>query len=179
MKILTLALAAALCAPALAQKMGMTNTNAPTIKQTITANDVTMSLDYTSITWADGATMTRLADKENGARVRERVNKTAPNEPLATFKSSVDVKFGDVSLPAGEYQVYFTVGDDLAWSLNFKSGDKVHTTKLQLSDATGHESKRLLMSLYAGDGGGAGVYLAFGKMGGMLNITPAPKNGGK
>lgn len=173
MKILSLALAAALCAPAFAQVTGMTNTNAPTLKQSITAGEATMSLNYTSITWADGKMMTMLADKEKGAGARERVNKTAVAKPMASFTTSVDVKCGDAMLAAGEYQVYFTIGDDLAWSLNFKSGDKVATTKLKLEDG-GHESKRLLMCLYAEEAG-AGAYLSFGKMSGMISFAPAAK----
>lgn len=174
-KMLSLVLAAALCVPAFAQKQGMSNNNAPTVKQTVMAGDAKMSLDYTSITWASGSTMTALADKEKGARQRQRVNGNAANAPLAAFSTSIDVTCGDITLPAGEYQVYFTIGDDLEWSLNFKSGDKVTTTKLKLASGE-HESKRLMMCLYAEDAG-AGVYLAFGKMSGMLSFAPAKKEG--
>ena len=172
-KILSLVLAAALCAPAFAQKQGMSNNDAPTLKQSIVAGDVKMSLDYTSITWATGSTMTMLADKEKGAKARQRVNGGAAGAPLASFSTSIDVSCGDVTLAAGEYQVYFTIGDDLAWSLNFKSGEKVLTTKLKLENSD-HESKRLLMCLYAEEKG-AGVYLSFGKMSGMLAFAPAMK----
>lgn len=174
-RFLSFALAAALCTPAFAQKMGSTNANAPSLKQTIMAGDAKMSLDYTSITWADGKTMQRLADKENGGRTRERVNATAASAPLGSFTTNVDVMCGDLKLPAGDYQVYFTIGDDLQWSLNFKAGDKVMTTKLNLSDSE-HESKRLLMCLYAEENG-AGVYLSFGKHSGMLSFAMAKKDG--
>ena len=169
-KMLSFALAAALCAPAFAQKMGMSNEGAPELKQSITAGDAKMSLDYTSITWAQGKMMARLTDKDKGAQAREGFNKAGPNQPLASFKTSVDCKCGDAALPAGEYQVYFTINEDLTWNLNFKSGDKVMTTKLKLENSD-HESKRLLMCLYAEEKG-AGVYLAFGKQAGKLAITP-------
>lgn len=52
-KLLTLALAAFLCTPAFAQKMGSRNRNAPTIKQSITVGGQTLSLDYTSIAWGN------------------------------------------------------------------------------------------------------------------------------
>jgi hypothetical protein len=170
-KLLSFALAAALCAPAFAQKMGSTNGNAPALAQSITIGDAKMSLDYTSITWADGKTMTAIADKEKGGRARERVNRTAANAPLGKFTTSIDCKCGDVTLPAGTYDVFFTIGDDLAWSLNFKSGDKVMTTKLELKSGE-HESKRLQMLLHATDDG-AGAWLSFGKMSGMLAFAPA------
>lgn len=173
MKLLSFALAAALCAPAFAQKMGMSNNGAPEIKQSLTAGTAKMSLDYTSITWADGKTMGMLADKDKGAKVRERINKTGPDNPLATFTTSIDCQCGDAMLPAGDYKVFFSIGEDMTWSLNFKNGDKVMTTKLKLEDS-GHEGKRLLMCLYAEDTG-AGVYLAFGKMSGMVSFMPAKK----
>jgi len=174
-KILSLCLAAALCAPAFAQKMGMSNENAPTMQQSLTMGDAKMSLDYTSITWADGKTLARAADKEKGAPVRKRINDTGPENPLATFKTSIDVTCGDLQLPAGEHKVYFTINEDLSWNINFKMGDKVQTMKLKLEDS-GHESKRMLLCLYAEEKG-AGVYMAFGKQSGMLSFTPgaAPK----
>ena len=112
-----------------------------------------------------------IADKEKGGRARERVNRTATNAPLGKFTTSIDCKCGDVTLPAGSYDVFFTIGDDLAWSLNFKSGDKVMTTKLELKSGE-HESKRLQMLLHATDDG-AGAWLSFGKMSGMLAFAPA------
>jgi hypothetical protein len=170
-KILSFALATALCVPAFAQKMGSSNSDAPTVKQTVMAGHAKISLDYTSITWASGRTMTRLLDKEKGAPVRERVNSGAGDAPLGSMTTSVDLMCGDLAIPAGEYQVYFTIGDDLAWSINFKGKDKTLTTKLALADAE-HESKRLMMCLYAGEEEGAGVYVAFGKQSGMLELKP-------
>lgn len=168
---LSLALAAALCAPAFAQKMGSTNSNAPALSQSITIGEAKMSLDYTSITWADGKTMSAIADKEKGARARTRVNNSAANAPLGKFTSSIDCKCGEATLAAGSYDVYFTIGDDLGWSLNFKSGDKVTTTKLDLKSGE-HESKRLQMLLHATDNG-AGAWLSFGKMSGMIAFAAA------
>lgn len=171
-KLLSLAFAAALCLPVAAQRSGSTNTNAPTIKQSIETGDATISLDYTSITWAQGRWHERATDKENGARARERINQNAVASPLATLKTSVDLMCGDAHLAAGDYKVYFTIGDDLAWSINFQGkDDKVQTVKLAL-DNSGHEQKRLLLCLYAADDEGAGVYVAFGKEAGMLSLKP-------
>ncbi len=168
---LTLALAAALCAPVSAQKQGGTNRNAPTIKQSITSGKAEMSLDYTSITWASGSTMEKIMNKETGADSRKGVNANATKEPLATFKTSVDVMCGDLHLAAGEYKVFYTIDEDLNWSINFMMGDKTHTMKLELADSE-HESKRLMMCLYAGEKAGAGVYVAFGSKSGMIEFKP-------
>lgn len=175
--LLSIALAAALCAPAFAQKMGSSNANAPQLKQTIMAGDAKMSLDYESITWADGKTMARLMDKEKGGQARKRISDSASQAPLGSFSTSVDVKCGDATLAAGDYKVFFTINDDLAWSINFAGKDKTHTVKLELANGE-HESKRLMLCLYAADQG-AGVYVAFGKQSGMLNFTPAAPAPGK
>jgi hypothetical protein len=171
-KLLSFAFAAALCTPLFAQKMGSTNTNAPTLKQSIVAGDAKMSLDYTSITWADGKTIARLMDKEGGAKAREGFNARGSKAPLATFSTSIDVKCGDLQLAAGEYSVYFTIDNDCAWQINFQNKDgKAQTMKLKL-EGSEHESKRLLLCLYAEDAG-AGVYVSFGKQSGMLSFAPA------
>ena len=39
----------------LAQKMGMSNNNAPTVEQTVNADGLKITLNYTSITWASAA----------------------------------------------------------------------------------------------------------------------------
>lgn len=169
-KFLSFVLAAALCAPAFAQKMGMSNNNAPTLTQSISVGGAKMSLDYTSITWASGSTMTKAADPKTGAATRKRINDTATAEPLATFTTSVPVSCGTVKLAAGEYKVYFTITDDCAWQINFqgKDQDAVQTMKLDLKDSP-QASKRLLLCLYAGETGGAGVYVAFGNK--MTELT--------
>ena len=172
-KLLTLALAAALCTPAFAQKMGGANSNAPTVKQSVTMGDNSMSLNYISIDWVNGQAMKMLADKENGARMRDRVNNGGPKSPLATFKSSVDCKCGDLELGAGEYKVYFSITDDCEWQINFAKGEKVQTMKLPLMDSP-EEQKRLLMCLYAEEKG-CGTYIAFGKKMCMLSFAPAKK----
>lgn len=178
-KFLSIVLATTLLTPAFAQKMGMSNSDAPTIKQSIMAGEAKISLDYTAITWASGKTMSALADKDKGAGMRKRVNDSGPDSPLATLTTSVDLKVGDLMLAAGEYAVFFTIGDDMAWSINFKNKDKVLTMKLPAQDAAGHEHKRLVLSLYAGDDTGAGLYFGFGTKAGMCNLMPAGKGGAK
>ena len=107
--------------------------------------------------------------------MRARVNTSAPSAPLATFKTTMDCKCGDLSLAAGDYEVYFTINDDCEWQINFHADgkDKPSTMKLELMD-TPEPNKRLLMCLYAGDKG-AGTYVAFGDKFGMLAFEHAPK----
>jgi hypothetical protein len=162
-KLLSLVLAVALCAPAFAQR-------GPKLEQTITSGDAKMSLNYTSLSYGEGKTVGMLLDKEGGKEMRQMMNERSANRPLATFTTSIGVKCGDAVLAAGEYQVYFTVGDDLVWTIHFKQGEKVVSSKIKLDDSQ-HESKRLLMCLYAEEAG-AGVYLSFGKMSGMLSFQP-------
>jgi hypothetical protein len=170
-KFLSFVLAAALCAPAFAQKRG----NAPSITQTIESEVGKLSLNYAAHPFAEGKTFAMLMDKENGAGARKNISDRAAKAPMGTFVNSVDVMCGDLHLAAGTYDVFFTIGDDLVWNINFRSGEKVHSHKLTLADS-GHESKRLMLCLYASDKG-AGVYIAFGKMSGDLQIVPHKAEG--
>jgi hypothetical protein len=167
--LLSIALVTTLCAPAFAQKQGMSNEGAPEIKQTITAGNNKITLDYTSITWADGKTMAAVLDKANGANARKRVNGNAPKNPLASFTTSTDVMLGDLAIPAGDYKVFFTITEELAWQINFQGKEKTLTTNMNIANEGEHESKRLLLCLHAVDES-VGVYVAFGKQSGMLTF---------
>lgn len=174
---LSLATAALLCAPTFAQKMGSINGNAPSLTQAIEAGGAKMSLNYTSIAWGQGKTFEMAMDKEKGARARTRINATAKESPLGTFSSSVDVMCGDLKLAAGEYKIAFTINEECQWEINFM-GKETMTMKLPLMDNKDMAHKRLLMSLYAGDDAGAGVYVAFGTKVAMLSFAPATEKKG-
>jgi hypothetical protein len=167
--LFSIALVTALCAPAFAQKQGMSNSNAPTITQTITVGNNKISLDYTSITWAEGKTMAAILDKAGGADARKALNARGPKAPLGSFTTSADVMCGDLAIPAGDYKVFFTITEELAWQINFQGKDKTLTTNMNITNAGEHESKRLLLCLHAADDN-AGVYVAFGKQSGMLTF---------
>jgi hypothetical protein len=173
-------LAAALCMPAFAQKMGSSNANAAVVKQTVTHENATFALDYHAINWVDGKMMKLLADKEKGARQRQRVNGSGPQSPLATFNTSVACKCGDLELAAGEYKVYFTITEDCTWQINFLAeGQEAKSLALGLMD-TPESSKILMMCLFACADEGAGVYLAFGDKFCILTFAKvAPKDGDK
>ena len=56
-----------------------------------------------------------------------------PTHATGTFdKTSVDVSCGDSVLAAGEYSVFFTIDEDMNWSINFQGKDKTFTEKLTL-----------------------------------------------
>ena len=130
-KFLTFALAAALCTPVFAQKTGSSNSNAPTVEQTISAGGAKMTLNYTSITWASGKTLETAMDKENGAGTRDYINGQATKKPLAMFSTTVAVTCGDLKLEAGDYKVYYTISEACEWQINFAGkDDKVATMKL-------------------------------------------------
>ncbi len=161
-KLLPLVLGLVLAVPAAAQRMGSTNANAPTISQKIDfADGSKLSCEYLAITWASGRTMTAIMDKEKGERTRTRVNGSAKDSPLGEFSTSSAVTVGGTAVPAGEYKVYFTIDNDLAWSINL-AAEQTITIKLPLQE-TPMDSKRLLLGLYAGEGEAAGLYVAFGK----------------
>lgn len=176
-KFLTITLAAAMCAPAFAQKMGMSNNNAPTIKQSITAGEAKVSFDYTSITWSSGSTMNMIMDKEKGAKTRARVNATAKEQPLGAFSTSVDLMIGTKKIAAGEYTVGFTINEKLEWELNFMGKETV-TLTLPLAEMK-DEHKRLACTIGASDETGMFLNVCFGKKSGTLLLSPAKEEGKK
>jgi hypothetical protein len=177
-KLLSLALAAALCAPAFAQVSGMINQGAPTMSQTLTAGGAKIQLDYTSIAWGRGEMFTKAMDKADGADARKGINELSKKKPIGSFSTSVDVTIGTLKIPAGEYKIGFTITENLDWEINFM-GKETLTMKLPLMDNKEMPHKRLLCSLFAGDDKGAGVYIAFGEKWCILNVAPGGGGGGK
>jgi hypothetical protein len=171
-KFLVLSLAVALGAPAFAQKSGSINRNAPTIAQTVTAGDAKISLNYTSIAWGMGQTFEAAMDKENGAQAREGINNAAKRTPLGDFSTNVDLKCGELNIPAGDYKVSFTINDKTEWHINF-TGAQTLSMKLPLMDNKEQPHKKLLLCLYAGDTAGAGAYIAFGTKFAILAFEPS------
>ena len=173
MKLLLTLCAAALCAPAFAQKSGSINRNAPAITQTVTAGEAKISLNYTSIAWGQGKTFEQAMDKANGGDARQMINTNAKKSPLAELSTTVELMCDKLRIPAGDYKVAFTINDNAEWEINFM-GKETLTMKLPLLDNKEMPHKRLLMCLYAGDQDGAGVYVAFGTKVAMLTLAPAP-----
>ncbi len=176
---LPLVLGLLLAVPAIAQSgKGSINMGAPTVNQTVTAGDAKISLNYTSMNWGKGAQMTRLMDKEKGAKSREGVNNLAKSSPMGTFNTSVALTCGDVKIPAGEYKLGFTITENLEWQMSLMGTETINI-KLPLMDNKAQPSKRLVCSLFAGDENGAGCYVAFGDKNCILAFSTAAAAGGE
>lgn len=155
-----------LCAPAAAQRMGSTNRAAPTVTESIEFKDgPKLEVSYQSITWAGGQMMRRLMDKEGGAGAREGFNRRAVGSPLGTVAASAGFTLGGKAVDAGEYDLYFTIDEDLKWHLVLASkttdGPPIDWA-LPLEDTDNHRS-RLGIDLGAGDEDNTGVLrISFG-----------------
>ena len=167
-------LALAFVAPASAQKMGSSNSNAPSCTSSITAGGLTVEVKFTSITWASGRTMEQLTS-EKGEAARTRINNGAEKAPLGELKTSADIMLGDKAVKAGTYAVFFTIDKDLKWHLNLAAKETRLEWALDLKDAN-QEMKRLHISLGAGDQDGtARLTIGFGKKICHVAVTPGGK----
>jgi len=169
----TLALCA-LSGPASAQRMGMINQNAPSIEQKMDLGKTgVIELSYAGINFGQGNWASTLEDEKRREGMRTRINSTADQAPLGTFSTTKNIKLGETSVQAGEYDLAFKLNDEFEWELSLTSDDAKATVPLELAD-TEELSKRLVLSVYAGDEDfTGGLYLAFGQRFGMLSITPA------
>ncbi|MFH1573307.1 MAG: hypothetical protein ABIG68_04950 [Acidobacteriota bacterium] len=175
----TVIFTAALCllaTTATAQRMGSINRNVPTIEQKIDLGPTgTIKLSYSGISWGSGSWAKSLGNEERQSAMRDRINQSADQNPLGSFECSKDVKIGDVMVPAGSYKLAFKLDEEFAWQLVLAQGEQSIPVPLSLME-TEEQSKRLVLSLYAGDEDfTGGLYLAFGEHFGMMTIAPAPK----
>ncbi len=159
------ALALAVIAPTLsAQKMGMSNNNAPTCTSAIAFGEKgSVEIKYTAITWGAGAWAKQITDPQRGERMRDRINKTAEAQPLGELKASADVTIGGKKVAAGTYKLYFTVDKDAKWTLVLAGKESKIEWLLDLKEGT--ENSRLGLALAAGKEDDTGEFtVQFGKM---------------
>lgn len=159
-----------------AQKMGMTNRNAPNIEQKMDLGSTgKLELSYTAITWAGGNWAKSLEDDQAKERMRGRINGAAKSNPLGKFVCDKDVKIGETRIAAGSYDMGFTLDDEYNWQFTLIQGDEVQHLALDLMDQE-DASKRLTMTLFAGDEDfTGGIWLAFGNSAAVLPVFPAGK----
>ncbi len=172
-----LALAVA-ATPAVAQKTGSVNRNAPEVKQTIQMGDNSLTLNYTAITWAEGSTMAKAKDDE---KVREYINNKAESAPLGMVKNTMAVEVAGKTIPVGSHDLFFTIHESGSWLLNLRSqADKTKkmTWRLALQSNEEMPHDRLVMSLFCSGNAGAGIYLGFGPQMMMINVKPAKNENG-
>jgi hypothetical protein len=176
--VLPLVLGLVMAAPAVAQKSGRANQNAPAVAQSVTMGDNKVSLNYTAIAWVRGEIVKQAMDKAGGAETRKQINDLAKSQPVGTFTTSVDLTCGDLKIPAGEYKLGFTINENCEWEINFMGKDTL-TMKLPLTDNKEKPAAMLVCSLHVADRSSAGCYVAFGDKQGMLTFKPAGGAGGK
>lgn len=137
-------------APALAQRMGHSNTNAPEITQVLKMGDRgTLKLIYTSITWAGGTWAKVLQDEKTRGPMRERINAAAASDPLGSFETDKVLTIGGTRVPAGRYKLAFMLNERFAWQVVL-TGAKTIPLDLEFVD-TKRSRKRLTLNLDAGD----------------------------
>lgn len=158
--------------PALAQRMGSTNKNAPAITQSIELSGQTIGMTYTAITWAGGQWATALADEATRGEWRTRINDGAVKSPLGSFKCSTAITIGETKVAAGAYKLAFTLDEKFVWQLALIGETATVNVALSLKEVE-ESSKRLGLSLRAGDkDGSAEIAVAFGKSRTVLAIAP-------
>ena len=157
-----------------AQRMGSGNSNAPTIKQNIEfADGAKVSFHYVAINWGGGQWAKALANEESRDKMRERINSTAKSRPLASMETSMDMLLGEQSIPAGAYQVGFTLNEKFAWQMSLMKDEATIHLPLPLMDSP-EEAKRLIVAAYADNAAGSvGMYVSFGKKFCTLTLLPA------
>jgi len=176
-RYVTLVVGLLMAVPVAAQKSGMINQNAPKLTQSLTAGEAKIQLDYTSIAWGQGQAFNAAMDKGNGD-ARKQINELAKSKPIGSFTTSVDLTCGDVKIPAGEYKLGFIITDNMEWQMSFMGKDTINV-KLPLTDSKEKQSTMLVCSLFAGDRGTAGCYVAFGQKSCVVNFAPASGGGCK
>lgn len=157
--------------PALAQKMGHSNTFAPEITQVLKLGDRgTLKLTYTSITWSGGTWAKALQDEKTRDSMRERINAVAASDPLGSFETDKVLKIGGARVPAGRYKLAFMLNERFAWQVVL-TGAKTIPLDLEFVD-TKRSRKRLTLNLDAGDKNfTARLRIAFGARESELEIA--------
>jgi hypothetical protein len=181
MKFLMIPLALAmLTAPSFAQKYGSINSNAPVVTSSIAMGDAKVAVEFHAISLGQGRAWTALGEKsEAGTRARTRANNN--KNPLGSATLSTDMTVAGAAIPAGTYDLFFRVDEELNWHLVFavKGGDAQHKVALNLTPSPEHKSARLMLSLQAGEKDGtATMWVAFGDKNGTLELAKSG-NGAK
>lgn len=173
--LITIAASVALLAvPATAQRMGHSNTNAPTVGQSLDlAQKGSVKLSYTSITWASGTWAAQLADEATRDQKRAEINTAAKTAPLGTFTTSVDLVMNHVRVPAGTHQLAFMLDEEFQWQVVLFQEDKEVSLRLLLADNP-IQSTRLVLALIAGNEDFTGrMFVTFGDKAAQFSIAIA------
>jgi hypothetical protein len=163
--VLSAALGLALCAaPAATQISGSINRGAPVLEKSISfEGGDKLSLSYTAIHFGQGQWQGLLDAKDQ----HERFNQGAMRRPIGSVETSTTVYASGREIPAGKYDMFFSLHADAGWLLNLKSKDNADADpirwRLVMSDST-ESCKRMQFNLNAGDAKDeASLTIAFGK----------------
>ncbi len=164
-----------LSSPALAQKMGSINRNAPSVATTITfGGKQSIELSYIAISWGEGNWAKAIAEKNT--QMRDSINAQAGKQPLGSLTLPADMMLGGKQVMAGKYKLAFTLSEAFAWELTLTGDKDKHTWPLTLEDAD-KELKRLTLGLIAGEADlSATLHIAFGTKRGEVAIGGTQTN---
>jgi len=170
--ILAFACAAALCSGLQAQISGSINRGAAKVTNSIEMGGNKMSVTYTALRFGAGQWQ-KIKDNANG---HERFNKFAESRPVGSVTTSVDLMTAGKKVPAGTYDMFFTVNESAGWILNLKSeGGESVRWRMVLSDAPS-AAKCLKIGLNPSDENGmCSLHIAFGKQHVMVPVSVAKK----
>ena len=159
--------------PALAQRMGSANRNAPQVTQGITLGAAKLDLNYTSITWASGQWAAQLANDASKAAFRDNLNAAAAKAPLGALTTTAAFTIGGQKVEAGTYKLAFTLDDKYQWQITLSNDAGSVVIPLPLKTVE-EDSRRLVTSLRAGEQDfTAEIVVAFGKSRCALPVSAA------
>ena len=150
--LLTIGTAATMLAlPLGAQRMGHSNTNAPTVQQSLVLGDMgSVTVSYTSITWGGGRWAQALASPASRDGMRATVNEAAVTDPLGTLETSVNLTIGPKQLAAGNYKLAFMINEEFSWELVLSNDSQRTVVPLEFG-SNALKSERLQILLMSGD----------------------------
>lgn len=173
MKIITCTFAfALLAAPSMAQVSGSINRDAPTVSRSIKLkNGTSISASYVAIHFGEGKWQGALKNE----RMRERLNNMAPKKPIGSIETNVDV-VASKPIPAGKYDLFFTVHEQFGWILNLKNQKSDAVIRFGMKMQEKKTGSRFSLSVDPGDKGDeASITIAFGGKAVTVPVKVAPK----
>lgn len=152
-----------LAAPVAAQHGGSINRDAPTVVSGIEfKNSAKLHVKYLAINFGEGAWQSIL---KRTAR-HEGFNAMAARKPLGQIHTNVAVTASGREIPAGKYDMFFTVHEQAGWLLNLKNkanaDAKVIRWRMAMTDLK-TSSKRFKVQVQPGEEtNSANITIAFG-----------------
>jgi len=169
---LAIACAALMTCGLQAQISGSINRGAAKVSNSIEMGGNKLSVNYTALRFGDGMwqKIKDAADRHEG------FNAFAAKRPVGSVETSIDLMTAGKKVPAGKYDMFFTVNERAGWILNLKpkEGDAIRW-RMVLSDAPS-EAKCLKISLDPSEKDGmCSLHIAFGKQHVMVPVMAAKK----